>query len=128
MGRGEKEMMARIGGMEYALRTIKEKGIEEFEKELRWRNRYGVSVPISREEIGLASSAIKWMATDTFRVLSIATLRDEFDFGQKRIQRFVTRFDSKAKDLQDDLVTWDEYVEQLKKELGGLELEIRFND
>lgn len=41
MAKVDREAIARLDGMDYAKRRIKEIGMEEFEKELEWRNRNG---------------------------------------------------------------------------------------
>lgn len=66
------------------------------------------------------------MTLDTVIVLAVATLHDEFEFGQKRCQRFMDRMSTKADCLTEDMCTWQDYVEAIRAELG-LELQIRVN-
>jgi hypothetical protein len=113
--------------MEFALRLAKDKGIEELEKEVRFRNRTGVSLNLTRQEIAAGSDKIKNMTFDTMLAMSLMTLRDEFDFGKKRLERFKDRFTEKAASLAEDYCTWLDIVDALKEETG-IELEIRLND
>ena len=57
----------------------------------------------------------------------IATLHDEFGFGEKRIQRAIDRFNFKAECLADDYCSWDDYIQTIKDELGII-CDIRKND
>ena len=54
-------------------------------------------------------------------------IHDEFDFGAKRCQRFIKRANLKAECIVDDLATWDDFIQQIKEELG-IQITIRRND
>lgn len=121
-----KEMQARTEGMAYALRIAKEKGIEELEKEIRSRNLTGISLNLSRKDLNKASEKIKEITMDTFSILTVAVLHDEFGFGEKRCQRYLDRMDQKAECMVDDLCTWEDYIQTIKEELN-IEMQIRWN-
>lgn len=57
----------------------------------------------------------------------VDALREEFDFGAKRCQRFIKRANLKAECIVDDLATWDDFIQQIKEELG-IQITIRRND
>ena len=118
MSNFDKQMQARTEGMVYALRIAKEKGIEELEKEIEFRGKTGISLNVDRKELNEASKKIKEMTVDTFTIMTLACLHDEFDFGQKRCQRLLDRIDKKADSILDDFATWGDYVEMIKDELG----------
>lgn len=126
MSSRNKEMQARSEGMAYALRIAREKGIEELEKEIKFRNLTGISLNLSRKDLNQASEKIKEMTMDTFTILTVAVLHDEFGFGEKRCQRFIDRMNQKAGCLIDDFCTWDDYIRVIKEELN-LDLQIRWN-
>lgn len=119
-------MHYRTEGMEYALRIAREKGIDELEKEVRFRNKTGISLNVSQEELNAASNRIKEMTLDTFTIMFIACLHDEFDFGEKRCLRLLDRISEKADCIIDDFATWDDYIQTIKDELK-LDLKIRWN-
>nr|DAD86139.1 MAG TPA: hypothetical protein [Siphoviridae sp. ctGyV19] len=121
-----KEMQARTEGMTYALRIAKEKRLEELEKEIKFRNLTGISLNLSRKDLNKASEKIKEMTMDTFTILTVAVLHDEFGFGEKRCQRFIDRMNKKAECMIDDLCTWDDYIKSIKEELN-INLQIRWN-
>lgn len=116
----------RNDGLAMALRIAEEDGIEGLRKEIKFRGVTGIHTALAKKELDQASKQIKEMTLDTVIVLAVATLHDEFDFGQKRCQRFMDRLELKAGCLIDDLATWPDYIKAIKDEIG-LELSIREN-
>ena len=127
MSKLDQYMQGRTEGMEFALRLAKDKGIEELEKEVRFRNRTGVSLNLTRQELAAGSQNIKNMTFDTMLAMSLMVLRDEFDFGKKRLERFKDRFTQKATSLAGDYCTWLDIIDTIKDETG-IDLEIRINN
>ena len=121
-----KEMQARTEGMAYAFRIAKEKGIEELEKEIKFRNLTGISLNLSRKDLNKASEKINEITMDTFSILTVAVLHDEFGFGEKRCQRYLDRMDQKAECMVDNLCTWGDYIQTIKEELN-IEMQIRWS-
>lgn len=114
MSRLDREAEARMNGMDYALRRIKEIGIEEFEKELEWRGRKNYSVHItSREAINAAEQAYKHI-----RIAALITLYDEFDFDKKMLDRFNERYNDKMDSLNKGYVNWGDYENIIVNEIG----------
>lgn len=126
MGKLEEYMKGRTEGMEFALRLVKDKGIEELEKENKFRNRTGISLNVTRQELNAASGKIKEMTLDTFTILGVAALHDAFGFGEKCCQRFMDKMGEGAEYLMNDLATWKDYISAIKEELG-MNLKIRWN-
>ena len=116
----------RNDGLAMALRIIESDGIEGLRKEIKFRGVTGIHTALAKKELDQASKQIKEMTLDTMIVLAVATLHDEFDFGQKRCQRFMDRLELKAGCLIDNLATWPDYIKAIKDEIG-LELSIREN-
>lgn len=116
----------RNDGLAMALRIAEEDGIEGLRREIKFRGVTGIHTTLAKKELDQASKQIKEMTLDTMIVLAVATLHDEFDFGQKRCQRFMDRLELKAGCLIDDLATWTDYIKAIKDEIG-LELSIREN-
>ena len=116
----------RNDGLAMALRIAEEDGIEGLRREIKFRGVTGIHTALAKKELDQASKQIKEMTLDTMIVLAVATLHDEFDFGQKRCQRFMDRLELKAGCLIDDLATWTDYIKAIKDEIG-LELSIREN-
>lgn len=55
---------------------------------------------------------------DMVCLMAEMVLRDEFDFGKARLERFWKRFDFKSGCLLDGFVTIEDMQEALKKETG----------
>ena len=114
MSRLDREAEARMNGMDYALRRIKEIGIEEFEKELEWRGRKNYSVHItSREAINAAEQAYKHI-----RIAALITPYDEFDFDKAMLDRFNERYNDKMDSLNKGYVNWGDYENIIVNEIG----------
>lgn len=101
-------------------------GIEELEKEMKFRGVTGIHTAIAKKELEQATMAIKEMTLDTMLLLSVAVLHDEFGFGGKRCQRFIDRANRIAGSLADDMATWEDYRKMVKEEMG-IEMVIRYN-
>lgn len=128
MGRKLSDYMAgREDGLKPALDIVKQGGIEALEKEIHFRNITGIHTHLAKKELEKATKKIKEMTIDTFTVLAVAAVRDEFGFGQKRCLRLVENMNRKAECLMGDMVSWKEMTETIKEELG-IELTIRRND
>lgn len=127
MAKTNEYMAGREDGLQLALRIVKEKGIEGLEEEIRFRNITGIHTLLDKRSLDTATKKIKEMTIDTFTVLSVATLRDEFDFGKKRCERFINRMNLKAECLLDDMVTWQDFIDNIEEEMG-IKLRIRRND
>lgn len=128
MGKITKEEQARRDGISYAVRRIKESGMEEFEKELE-RRRISCDMPIAVD-----MKACKQWETNMRRqviscilVMSCCVLQDEFDLGEEEIKRFIERFNDRSENILLDYADWDTYLEQLRDELN-VELDIFKND
>lgn len=120
-------MRGRTEGMELALRIVKDKGIEELEKEVKFRNRTGISLNVTRQELNAATVKIKNMTLDTFTILGIATLHDEFGFGQTRCQRFMDKMAEGVELLAADLATWEDFKDEINRQLN-MDVKIRWNN
>lgn len=117
----------REDGLLLALKIVKDGGLEALEKEIRFRGCTGIRTSLANKDLDKAAEKIKEMTMDTFTIMGIAALHDEFGFGQKRCQRWMDKFAEGANYLSDGLATWHDYINSIKDELN-LNLEIRWND
>ena len=127
MASKNKEENLRREGMAYALKIAKEKGIDGLAEECRFRGATQIPLSVSRTTCDEVINRIKMNTIDTITILAAVTLHDEFEFGQKRIDRFVKRFNLKAECIMEDYASWEDNIEILKEECG-LEFGIRKND
>ena len=82
---------------------------------------------ISTKQLDDMVERVKMNTLDTVLILSAATLRDEFEFGKSRVQRFVDRFNDKADSLMNDYCTWEDNIKMLEEECD-IHLSIRRNE
>ena len=120
-------MAGREDGLQLAFSIVKERGIEGLEEEIKFRNATGIHTMLAKKDLDKATRKIKEMTLDTFTILSVATLRDEFEYGKKRLNRFIERMNQKAECLMDDMASWQDYIDTIKAETG-IELRLRRND
>lgn len=116
---------ARLQGMDYAFRQIKKEGLDEFEKELRWRMNHGISLRLTQKELDKSSMEFKQQFVAMTVCVAILVLHDEFGFGKKRLKQFENRYNVKSESLLSDYVNWDDYV-GLVSEITGEEFGIRW--
>lgn len=108
----------REDGLDLALRIVRDGGIEALEREIKFRGITGVHTSLASKDLDKAAQKIKEMTLDTFTILGIAVLHDDFGFGQKRCQRFRNGLDRAADYINDGLAEWIDYVGAIKEELG----------
>ena len=114
----------REDGLLLAERIVKEGGLERLQEEIKYRGITGVHTQLAKKEIEKASEVIKMTTIDTILLLALSTVRDEFDFGEKRMQRLINRMEKKATCLIGDMATWEDFRETIKEETG-IEVNVR---
>lgn len=108
----------REGGLDLARRIVKQGGIEALEQECKFRGVTGVHTSLAVKDLDKASEKIKEVIADSFVILSIAVLHDDFGFGEKRCQRFRDGLDRASDYINDGLAEWIDYVNSIKEEMG----------
>ena len=116
----------REDGLSLALRIAKEGGIEALEREIKFRGITGIHTSLASKDLDKASEQIKEITLDTFTVMSVAVLHDEFGFGEKRCQRYMDGINKAAEYIVDGLATWPDYIAEIKEQIG-LDLRIRWD-
>lgn len=123
----DKLEQARRSGMSYALRIAEEKGVDGLREEMRYRNALNIPVGLKKDKVDEFTQNVKQMTIDTILIVATVSIRDEFGFGKDRLNRFIKRFNNNAECLGDDLVEWQDLIDQMEEECG-LEFTIRRND
>ena len=108
----------RMSGAAWILDIAQRYGIDEAVKELKQRSAEFILLEVSHEELEACTKRIKNNVIDSICLLSAVTLRDEFDFGRSRLNRFIDRFNSKAECLADDDVSWADMRQTMREECG----------
>lgn len=126
MAKIDNYIAGREDGLQLALNIVKKKGVKGLEDEIRFRNATQIHTLLDKKSLEIATQKIKEMTVDTVTVLSVAVLRDEFEFGKKRCQRYIDRMNLKAECLTEGFVKWNEIVEDIDNDMG-IRLRIRRN-
>ena len=103
---------------------VKDGGLERLQEEIKYRGITGVHTQLAKKELEKASEQIKMNTLDTVLLLAISAIRDEFDFGAKRLQRLINRMERKASCLIGDMATWEDFRKQMAEETG-IEINVR---
>lgn len=118
MPKVSREEQWRREGISFAVNYLKDHTPQELEEEAKRRAAYNIPIGMSKGERTHAYHAMAANCLETVLLIAVSTLRDEFDFGTKRLNRFVERFNNKADCIEDDLVSWDDMVENVRQETG----------
>jgi len=118
MSKADVLQQGRLEGMYYALNRIEKDGIEAFKEEMRFRQAFGCTLFNTKKELKDYSDAVINRSMQCILVFAVATLHDEFGFGQKRCQQFIDRFNTKASCLTEDYITWEEQCKIIEEEIG----------
>ena len=102
----------------------KEKGLEELQRVTRQRNLAGLRTLIDPRELDQDFRDATLQILDTVLIMSLIVLKDEFDFGTKRLDRFKKRFNDKTECLETGNVTWIDMIEQVREEKKKCDREI----
>ena len=120
-------MQGRNEGSAFCDKIATEKGLEELHRIARQRKLVGLKTLIDPRLYERDLEEAKRQILDTILIMSIIVLKDEFDFGNKRLDRFRKRFNEKSECFETGNVTWIDLIEQIQEE-NGIELQLRKND
>lgn len=118
MAKIDREAIAKLDGMDYALRRIKSIGMDEFEKELRNRNQSGMTLPLDNKQIQKELMKHQSAVLEFSLVLALATLHDEFGFGEKRAKKFRDLYMTGVDYINQGYAYIEDYKEGIKEQLG----------
>jgi hypothetical protein len=113
----------RDDGLALAAKIVMEKGPEGLKEEIRMRGVCGIHTNLTMQELEEALEPIKELTFRTVLAMSLATNRDEFGHGQKRLQQFIDRFSLKVNAMAGGLVNWADICRTLEEETG-IKLEV----
>lgn len=123
MGKLSKEELARYSGAEWAIRLVEEKGLDGAKAELDARGIRDIPLGVKQSDLDKFCEEEKTNTIITVMLMAAVTLRDEYEFGAQRIDRFIKRFNLKTEALIGKFVDWQELRDTLKDETG-LEIEL----
>lgn len=124
MGKQDKEYTWRMEGMTYALKVVKEKGVEALEKEIRMRGFFKLPIEVSQKEWDKILDFLVNNLHNTYKTVAAYTLRSTFGFGKKRLTDFEIDFDKNTRNatnfdyLGQHYATLGDYAQELNNEYG----------
>lgn len=115
-------MTGREDGLLMALDIVKKDGVEALEKEVQFRNVTGIRMPLAKKDLDKATIKIKEQLLDTVTVLAVATLHDEFGYGEKRLNKFIDEYQKQLEAYNSGYVERVSDFTTVLKEECGIEL------
>lgn len=106
----DKNYEARMQGMDYALRIVKEKGIDGLEKEIKMRTQTIAPLVYSRKEVDHFWNYISMCNFNNIMTASVYTLHECFGFGKDRLKKFENHFGKLVKETEDLDYLGEHYV------------------
>lgn len=113
-----KEYRIEMEAMAKALKIAKEKGVEALEEELKLRGATKMPITVS------AAKGRAWMEQTTQDIIesvllmSLCVLKDEFGYGEKRLNQFLDRYSEKTDCMAHGYVCWEDLQEEMTEKLG----------
>lgn len=107
----------RSDGLALAYRVYKEGGIEALEKEIKFREKTKINTGIMLKEIEDSSEQMRGFINETQILLWLSVLHDEFDFGEKRLNQAMDRFEKIHDQISEGYAGWCDYLELLQEKM-----------
>ncbi len=124
MAKMNKELIARLEGMQYAYDFAKKNGLDALEEEIKFRCNTKLPYTTNRQQVIEFQEMIKQRMLSTVALMSVLILREEFDFGSKSLKRFSDKFKDNTEQLQSGDLTWRDTYEAMVEEVGfGISIE-----
>lgn len=96
---------------------------EAIERRIRLSRSTGVTLPMTRKELHLATVPIKAYTIKTVLSVSLIALHEEFKFGKGRLYRFMQEYNHYADALAEGSIEWVDILDYMK-DSTGIEVEM----
>ena len=93
--------------------------------EVRWRNRHGIRINVSRQEFSKEVDSFKLRVIKTMLATSMISLWEDFGFGKKRLVKFAETYMRYATALANESIEWADITDLLKEKM---DITIDFSD
>lgn len=121
MSKADKMFEWTMHGMIRARNIVKEKGLEELDKEIRMRGLLKVPITITTEKINKWSESIKENIYNNMLTATLYALHELFGFGKERLRRFRDKYNEIALQAMDldwlgqHYATLEDYAKELNE-------------
>lgn len=101
MAKQDKEQLARMQGMEYALKIVKRGGVAALEKEIKLRNFINIPLNYTKKELNHMYRTISSNVYVNILTAMLYALHDSMGFGKQRLIKVMEAFDKAVKPAMD---------------------------
>ena len=112
---------ARNDGMMLALKISKEggggPGTDALIKEMKFREKTKIDTNLTNTELEGVSQNIIGIINETQILIWLSVLHDEFDFGNKRLNRAMDRFEKIHGQIEEGFAGYADYIELLQAKM-----------
>ena len=108
---------ARNDGLQLALKIAENGGASALKKEIKFRGTTKIETNLTMEEIEEASKPMRGFINEVHILLWLSVLHDEFDFGKKRLNRAMDRFEQIYSSIEDGYAGLNDYLELLQNKM-----------
>ena len=119
---------ARLQGMELAYRIAKERGIEDLEKEIRWRGVHNVSLTVPRQELIMIAREI---AKEEFMLVAVSmamTITSDMHMPLSITKDYLTKFNDRMDLYRDDKEQFEKDVALLNNDFAMLDMVKKYTE
>lgn len=113
---------ARNDGMMLALKISKEggggPGTDALIKEMKFREKTKIDTNLTNTELEGVSQNIIGLINETQILIWLTVLHDEFDFGNKRLNRAMDRFEKIHGQIEEGFAGYADYIELLQEKMN----------
>lgn len=118
MAKVDKYEQARRDGISYALKIVKESGVEGLEKEVQYRNITKHPIGLEQDYLDEWLHRVKMVLIGAMKCASVMTLHDRFGFGNIRCSRYLDDFSEKVDAVFQNYASLEDFREVIKEEIG----------
>lgn len=124
MGKREAEFEGFLRGLGTAQKLAEEAEEEgkqasgAIEHRIRLSRSTGVTLPMKRKDLHLATVPMKAYTIKTVLAVSLIALHEEFRFGKQRLYKFMQEYNRYADELTAGRIDWVDILDYMKDETG----------
>lgn len=120
---------ARNDGFKLAASVIAESNLDEetknaalsvLSKESRFKEKLGINTNLTMKELEAASVQMRGFLNEAHILIWLSVLHDEFDFGKKRLNQAMDRFEEIYESIDNGFAGYSDYVELLQKKMNRI--------
>lgn len=117
---------ARNDGFKLAVSAIAESNLDDetrnaalsvLHKESRYREKLGIDTNLTMKELEIAFEPMRGFLNEAHILIWLSVLHDEFDFGKKRLNQAMDRFEQIYEAIDDGFAGYSDYVDMLNKKM-----------